>query len=168
MITQCPKCHKTQEVPDVYRGREIKCLHCKEPFNAKDWVQPENALTQCQWCNKVLRTPKTNLGKVLTCTYCNCEFRAETYIPPPLFTPPKSLDEPSEPALCGILMFLAWLTAIVSVLTVIPSFGGSLVGIIPAIFLGWASQVLRHQAATDHYLRVLANRAAHDDLKNNP
>jgi hypothetical protein len=36
MITQCPKCLEQQEIPDPYRGREIKCLHCKEPFHATE------------------------------------------------------------------------------------------------------------------------------------
>jgi len=45
MITQCPKCLKTQEIPDPYRSKEVKCLHCKEPFTAVDFVaQPPPAV----------------------------------------------------------------------------------------------------------------------------
>jgi hypothetical protein len=38
MITQCDKCKKKQDVPDVYRGRQIKCQYCKEPITAHEYV----------------------------------------------------------------------------------------------------------------------------------
>jgi hypothetical protein len=37
MLTQCPKCQKTQEIPDHYKGQLIKCLHCKAQFAAADF-----------------------------------------------------------------------------------------------------------------------------------
>jgi hypothetical protein len=38
MITQCDKCKKKQDVPDVYRSRQIKCQHCKESIIANECV----------------------------------------------------------------------------------------------------------------------------------
>ena len=40
MITQCPKCQKTQEIPDHYKGQLVKCLHCKEQFAAWEYKDP--------------------------------------------------------------------------------------------------------------------------------
>ena len=40
MNAQCPHCHKPQHVPDPYRGREVKCLHCNEVFTATELRRP--------------------------------------------------------------------------------------------------------------------------------
>ena len=37
MLTQCPKCQKTQEIPGHYKGQLVKCLHCKSQFEAVDF-----------------------------------------------------------------------------------------------------------------------------------
>jgi hypothetical protein len=41
MITQCPKCQKMQDVPEPYRGKEVKCLGCKGAFSAVEYREPE-------------------------------------------------------------------------------------------------------------------------------
>lgn len=143
MITQCPKCQKTQEIPDIYRGREIKCLHCKEPFTATEWVQPNRTATQCQHCKHIQYTFETNIGKVISCGQCGAKFRADPYIPPP---EPEIPYEQPAPALCGALMFFAWAIGIISALALIPTVGASFAGIIFALLLAWAAQVLRHLA----------------------
>jgi len=44
MITQCPKCQKTQEIPNHYKGQLIKCLHCKEQFAAWEYREPSEII----------------------------------------------------------------------------------------------------------------------------
>lgn len=49
METQCPKCHNIQNVPKEYKGRDIKCLACKQSFTAIEFkedisYQPEPKL----------------------------------------------------------------------------------------------------------------------------
>jgi len=109
MITQCPKCQKTQNIPDAYNGREIKCTACKQPFEAIPYL----------------------------------DIVVSQLPPDPPATSPSPPRPPEEPALCGVLMFLAWLIGIISILGALPTFGASLTGIIPALLLAWAAQVLR-------------------------
>lgn len=40
MNAQCPHCHKQQQIPDSYNGREVKCLHCNELFKAAETSRP--------------------------------------------------------------------------------------------------------------------------------
>jgi hypothetical protein len=160
MITQCPHCKKQQEIPDPYRNREIKCLHCKQTFPAKDWVEPYQMLTQCQWCKKVMRTPETNRNKVLVCSHCMSEFRAELYVPEQRPPEPEVIREPPPPAICDVIRFFAWLILGISILAAVPTFGGSLGGIAVTITMLWFAQMLQRLAAAEHYLRILAVKAA--------
>ncbi len=40
MKTQCPNCKAEQDIPEEYEGRNLKCLSCKTPFLAKEYVPP--------------------------------------------------------------------------------------------------------------------------------
>ena len=34
MLIQCPKCKARRDIPDEYDGQQVKCIQCKQPFNA--------------------------------------------------------------------------------------------------------------------------------------
>jgi hypothetical protein len=55
MITQCPKCQKMQDVPEPYRGKEVKCLGCKGAFSAVEYRDPEEP-------REVILTPEPEVG----------------------------------------------------------------------------------------------------------
>lgn len=40
MISQCQHCHKQQNIPDPYRGHEVKCQNCNEVFTAIESGRP--------------------------------------------------------------------------------------------------------------------------------
>ena len=40
MKTICPHCQNEQDVPDLYREREVRCQSCKGPFLALEYVTP--------------------------------------------------------------------------------------------------------------------------------
>lgn len=40
MKTQCPHCKAIQKVPEAYKDKDVKCLHCKKLFVAQEFHKP--------------------------------------------------------------------------------------------------------------------------------
>jgi hypothetical protein len=67
----CPGCKAELRISDKYKGLNVQCKHCHQPFVYNSSVVIKAFYTPCPHCNNELRASPKYMGCKVVCKHCS-------------------------------------------------------------------------------------------------